>query len=93
MKGDVEQHVESDSVTDEAKQGFAPLLEASDEPDPDFAALSAEASRDAIARAFAAGLSITYMDGDKLIEKFPDGRMREIPAEEVQAMLEGRSWP
>lgn len=64
-----------------------------DGPDPDFAALAAAASRDAVERAFAAGLSITYMRGDKLFEKYPDGHEREISRDEAQAMLEGRPWP
>ena len=64
-----------------------------DGPDSDFAALSAAASGDAVERAFAAGLSITYMRGDKLFEKYSDGRERDISRDEAQAMLEGRPWP
>ena len=70
-----------------------PYCDPIDGPDPDFAALAATASRDAIARAFAAGIPITYMQGDKMFEKFPDGRVREISEEEQKAMLEGRPWP
>lgn len=70
-----------------------PYCDPIDGPDPDFAALAAAASRDAIARAFAAGIPIAYMHDGKLFEKFPDGRIREISVEEQQAMLEGRPWP
>ena len=72
---------------------LTPYCDPIDGPDPDFAALAAAASRDAIARAFAAGIPITYMQGDKVFEKFPDGRIREISVEEQQAVLEGRPWP
>jgi hypothetical protein len=70
-----------------------PYCDPIDGPDPDFAALAAAASRDAIARSFAAGIPITYMNAGKLFEKFPDGRIREISEKEMQAMLEGHPWP
>ena len=64
-----------------------------DGPDPDFAALAAEASRGAIERAFAAGLSVSYLEGGHLYRRFPDGRILEISEQERQAILEGRTWP
>lgn len=64
-----------------------------DGPDPDFAQLSADASRAAVERAFAAGLSVVYMEGGRFYRRFPDGRVSEIPDDEMQALREGRSWP
>lgn len=80
-------------MTESTNQTPAMRIAPVDGPDPDFTALSAAASRDAVERAFAAGLSITYMRGDKLFEKYPDGHEREISRDEAQAMLEGRPWP
>ena len=64
-----------------------------DGPDPDFAALAAEASRVAIKRAFEAGLSVSYLEGGHLYRRFPDGRVQKVSDQERQAILEGRSWP
>lgn len=67
--------------------------ESPDGPDPDFAELAAEASREAIERAFEAGLSVSYLDDGHLYRRFPDGRVLEVSDQERQAILEGRSWP
>ena len=64
-----------------------------DGPDPDFATLAAEASRAAVERAFAAGLSVSFMEGGRFYRRFPDGRVLEIPDEEMRALQEGRPWP
>lgn len=64
-----------------------------DGPDPDFAGIAARASQAAIARAFESGLSVTYMEGDKVLERFPDGHVRNLSEGEIQAALEGRPWP
>ncbi len=65
----------------------------SDGPDSDFATLAAEASLDAIKRAFEAGLSVSYFEGGRLYRHFHDGRVVEISDEEVQTILEWRPWP
>ncbi len=69
------------------------MIEDLDGPDPDFAALAAEASRSAIERAFESGLSVSYLDGGRLYRRFPDGRVLEVSDEERKAILEGRPWP
>ena len=85
--------VEKECMLDAEQQVVHPAMDVSDDPELDFTALSAEASRNAVERAFSAGLSVTYMSGDQLFEKFPDGHVRTIPEEEVKAMLEGHPWP
>lgn len=74
-------------------QPLKPCQDEPDGPDPDFAGIAARASQAAISRAFESGLSVTYMEGDKVLERFPDGDVRELSEKEIQATLEGRSWP
>lgn len=69
------------------------LTDSSDSPDPDFSRLAAEASHAAIERAFAASLSVTFMENGRFYRRFPDERIVEIPADEVKAIREGRPWP
>ena len=48
------------------------------QPNPALAAPAAAASHDAIARAFAAGLSITIMRGERIVRVSPDGSEKQV---------------
>ena len=64
-----------------------------DGPDPDFTTLSADASRAAVERTLAAGMSVSYLENGRLCRRFPDGRVLVVSEEECQALRGGLPWP
>lgn len=64
-----------------------------DGPDPDFATLAADASRAAVERTLAAGLSVSYLENGRLCRRFPDGHVLVVSEEECRVLRGGIPWP